>query len=30
MIDGREVLGVWSEGMFFPIDETGGLDVAAE
>jgi uncharacterized protein len=20
-VDGREVLGVWSEGAFFPIDE---------
>ena len=29
-IDGREVLGVWSEGVFFPIDEIGSLDVAAE
>jgi uncharacterized protein len=24
------VLGVWSEGVFFPIDEIGALDVAAE
>lgn len=30
VIDGREVLGVWSEGVFFPIDETPVLDVAAE
>lgn len=30
MIGGREVLGVWSEGVFFPIDEVGALDVAAE
>ncbi|TCZ64480.1 DUF1285 domain-containing protein [Roseicella aquatilis] len=30
VIDGREVLGVWSEGVFFPIDETSQLDVAAE
>lgn len=30
MLDGREVLGVWSEGVFFPIDEVGALDVAAE
>ena len=30
MLDGREVLGVWSEGVFFPIDEIGALDVAAE
>ncbi|WP_243634485.1 DUF1285 domain-containing protein [Roseicella frigidaeris] len=29
-VDGREVLGVWSEGAFFPIDEIGALDVAAE
>jgi hypothetical protein len=26
MIDGRKVLGVWSEGMFFPIDEAPILD----
>ena len=30
ILDGREVLGVWSEGVFFPIDEIGALDVAAE
>ncbi len=29
-LDGREVLGVWSEGVFFPIDEACGLDAAAE
>jgi hypothetical protein len=34
-IDGRQVLGVWSEGVFFPIDEipaggNGALDTAAE
>ena len=34
-VDGREVLGVWSEGVFFPIDEVpagagGALDTAAE
>ena len=29
-IDGREVLGVWSEGVFFPIDEVSALDAAAE
>jgi len=29
-IDGREVLGVWSEGVFFPIDEIAALDTAAE
>jgi uncharacterized protein len=34
-IDGREVLGVWSEGVFFPIDEmpkvsNGALETAAE
>lgn len=30
MVDGREMLGVWSEGVFFPIDEVAGLDQAAE
>jgi hypothetical protein len=30
VIDGREVLGVWSEGVFFPIDEIHALDAAAE
>lgn len=29
-IDGREVLGVWSEGVFFPIDEAPALDMAAD
>jgi uncharacterized protein len=34
-IDGREVLGVWSEGVFFPIDDmpavpNGALETAAE
>lgn len=29
-VDGREVLGVWSEGVFFPIDEVAALDSAAE
>jgi hypothetical protein len=29
-VDGREMLGVWSEGVFFPIDEAGVLDTAAE
>ncbi|MFL1462158.1 DUF1285 domain-containing protein [Roseococcus sp. DSY-14] len=29
-VDGREVLGVWSEGAFFPIDEVAALDAAAE
>jgi uncharacterized protein len=29
-IDGRQVLGVWSEGVFFPIDEVNALDTAAE
>jgi len=24
VVDGREVLGVWSEGVFFPIDEVPG------
>ena len=26
VIDGRKVLGVWSEGIFFPIDEAPILD----
>lgn len=30
MVEGREILGVWSEGMFFPIDEVPQLDMAAE
>jgi len=38
VVDGREVLGVWSEGVFFPIDElpsgssssSSALDTAAE
>lgn len=34
-VDGREVLGVWSEGVFFPIDDVpssgnGALETAAE
>lgn len=29
-VDGREVLGVWSEGVFFPIDEAPAIDLAAE
>ncbi len=29
-VDGRQVLGVWSEGAFFPIDEVPALDAAAE
>jgi hypothetical protein len=29
-VDGRQVLGVWSEGVFFPIDDACGLDAAAE
>ncbi len=29
-VDGKDVLGVWSEGVFFPIDEVGALDAAAE
>ena len=28
-IDGRQVMGVWSEGVFFPIDETPFLNAAA-
>jgi len=27
VMDGRKVLGVWSEGMFFPIDEAPVLDM---
>lgn len=30
MLEGREVLGVWSEGTFFPIDEAPDLDMAAD
>ncbi|SDB14651.1 hypothetical protein SAMN02927895_00487 [Belnapia rosea] len=30
MVDGREMLGVWSEGVFFPIDEVRSLEAAAE
>jgi uncharacterized protein len=30
VVDGRELLGVWSEGVFFPIDEACALDAAAE
>jgi hypothetical protein len=26
-LNGRQVLGVWSEGMFFPIDEAPILDM---
>ncbi len=29
-VDGRDLLGVWSEGVFFPIDEACALDAAAE
>ncbi|WP_236020415.1 DUF1285 domain-containing protein [Sabulicella rubraurantiaca] len=29
-VNGREVLGVWSDGVFFPIDEVAALDSAAE
>lgn len=29
-VDGREVLGVRSEGVFFPIDEAPALDMAAD
>jgi hypothetical protein len=29
-IAGRDMLGVWSEGVFFPIDEASSLDAAAE
>jgi hypothetical protein len=27
IMEGRKVLGVWSEGMFFPIDEAPILDM---
>lgn len=30
VVDGRQVLGVWSEGIFFPIDEVPDLDMAAD
>ncbi len=30
MVDGREMIGVWSEGVFFPIDEVRALEAAAE
>jgi hypothetical protein len=30
VLDGRRVLGVWSEGAFFPIDEVPALEQAAE
>lgn len=30
VVDGREVLGVWSEGVFFPIDEAPAMDLAAD
>jgi len=29
-IDGRQILGVWSEGTFFPIDEVPDLGLAAD
>lgn len=29
-IEDRQIMGVWSEGVFFPIDEAPALDVAAE
>ena len=29
-VEGREVLGVWSEGIFFPIDEAPAMDMAAD
>lgn len=29
-LGGRDILGVWSEGTFFPIDEVPALDAAAE
>ena len=30
MVDGRQMMGVWSEWVFFPIDEVCALDAAAE
>jgi len=30
VVGGREVLGVWSEGVFFPIDEAPAVDMAAD
>jgi hypothetical protein len=30
MVNGREMIGVWSEGVFFPIDEVRALEQAAE
>jgi hypothetical protein len=30
MVGGREMIGVWSEGVFFPIDEVRALEQAAE
>ena len=30
VVDGRRLLGVWSEGIFFPIDEVSDLDLAAD
>lgn len=30
VVNGRELLGVWSEGVFFPIDEVAEFDAAAE
>jgi len=29
-VDGRQVLGVWSEGIFFPIDDVPDIDMAAD
>lgn len=29
MVEGRQMMGVWSEGVFFPIDEVTALDDAA-
>jgi hypothetical protein len=30
MVNGREMIGVWYEGVFFPIDEVRALEQAAE
>jgi hypothetical protein len=30
VVHGRQLMGVWSEGVFFPIDEVCALDAAAE
>ena len=30
VVDGRRMLGVWSEGVFFPIDEAPAMDLAGD